>query len=270
MIETQDEKTGWIHSLVETAKTVAIVAVVFLVPRTVFCQPFTIPSESMQPTLMVGDYLLVSKYPYGWSRHSIMLSPPVGHGRLMAKAPERGDIVVFKKPSDGRTDVIKRVIGLPGDRIQMIGGVLQINGAAVAQTLTGIDADGSPGGYPIPVRHLRETLPNGRTYATNSFGTDTPAASTGVYTVPAGCYFVMGDNRDNSADSRFNPGSTPSGYASCPWDVARDAALPPELGMGFIPAENLVGRAERVLFSWNGHGLRLDRTLRKLPAPKVG
>lgn len=270
MTEAREEKTGWIHGLVETAKTFAIVLVVFLIPRTVFCQPFTIPSESMQPTLLVGDYILVSKYPYGWSRHSVTFSPPVGHGRLMAKTPERGDIVVFKKPSDGRTDVIKRVIGLPGDRIQLSGGQLRINGVAVSQSLTGIDADGAPGAYPIPVRHLRETLPNGRTYATNSFGADTAAANTGVYTVPAGCYFVMGDNRDNSADSRFNPGSTPSGYASCPWDVARDADLPPELGMGFIPAENLVGRAERILFSWNGHGLRLDRTFRKLPAPKVG
>lgn len=263
-------KPRWAEGLIETAKTVAIVVVVFLVPRTVFCQPFTIPSESMQPTLLVGDYILVSKYPYGWSRHSITLSPPVGHGRLMEKAPERGDIVVFKKPSDGRTDVIKRVIGLPGDRVQMIDGVLHINGAATTQTLTGIDADGAPDAYPIPVRHLRETLPNGRTYATNSFGAKTTAANTGVYTVPAGCYFVMGDNRDNSADSRFNPGGAAKGYASCPWDVARDADLPPELGMGFVPAENLVGRAERVLFSWNDHGLRLDRTFRKLPAPKVG
>jgi len=257
----------WTESLIETAKTVAIVLVVALVPRTVFSQPFTIPSESMEPTLMVGDYILVSKYPYGWSRHSLVLSPPVGHGRLMDKAPVRGDIVVFKKPADGRTDVIKRVIGLPGDRIQLRSGVVRINGVAVRQTLNGIDAEGSPGAYPIPVRHLRETLPNGRTYAVNSFGADTPAANTGVYVVPAGCYFVMGDNRDNSADSRFNPGATPKGYASCAWDVARDADLPPELGMGFIPAENLVGRAERILFSWSGHGLRLDRTFRKLSTP---
>ena len=256
--------------LIETVKTVAIVLVISLIPRTVLSQPFTIPSGSMQPTLLVGDYILVSKYPYGWSRHSIPFSPAVGHGRLMEKTPERGDIVVFKKPADGRTDVIKRLIGLPGDRIQMRGGVVHINGAPVQQTLTGIDTEGSPGAWPIPVRHLRETLPGGRTYATNSFGTETQAANTGVYTVPAGCYFVMGDNRDNSLDSRFNPGSTLKGYASCAWDVARDADLPLELGMGFIPAENLVGRAERILFSWDGRGLRLDRTLRKLPATKVG
>ncbi len=263
-------KSRWADGLIETAKTAALVVAVFLTPRTVLCQPFVIPSGSMQPTLLVGDRVLVSKYPYGWSRHSLTFSPPVGHGRLMEKAPERGDIVVFKKPADGRTDVIKRVIGLPGDRIQMSGGVVHINGAPVQQTLAAIDTDGSPGVYPIPVRHLRETLPNGRTYATNSFGAETQAANTGVYVVPAGCYFVMGDNRDNSLDSRFNPDSTAKGYASCAWDVARDADLPLELGMGFIPAENLVGRAERILFSWSGRGLRLDRTLRKLPAPKVG
>ncbi len=263
-------KPRWAQGLVETARTVGLVMAIALVPRAVFCQPFTIPSQSMQPTLLVGDYILVSKYPYGWSRHSLTFSPPVGHGRLMEQAPERGDIVVFKKPADGRTDVIKRVIGLPGDHIQMRGGVVHINGVAVSQTLTGIDTDGAPGAYPIPVHHLRETLPNGRTYATNSFGADTQAANTGAYTVPAGCFFVMGDNRDNSLDSRFNPGSTAKGYASCAWDVARDADLPPELGMGFIPAENLVGRAERILFSWDGRGLRPDRIFRKLAAPKVG
>ena len=270
MSDDPTHQTGWAHGLIDSAKTFAIVVAIMLVPRTVLCQPFTIPSASMEPTLLVGDYILVSKFPYGISRHSAPFSPPLGKGRLFGHEPVRGDVVVFKKPGDGRTDVIKRLVGFPGDRIQVVGGVLRINGKPVAQRPVATRVEDSAYGYPIVVDEVAETLPNGRHYLTHVRGPDTAAANTGVYTVPTGCFFVMGDNRDNSVDSRFDPGQVPAGGAACPWNTELDRYLPPETGMGFIPFDNLVGRAERVLFSWDGKkGLRLDRTLRSLSAPKA-
>jgi signal peptidase I len=121
-MDDDNHKTGWAHGLIDSAKTFAIVVAIMLVPRTVLCQPFTIPSASMEPTLLVGDYILVSKFPYGISRHSAPFSPPLGKGRLFGHEPARGDVVVFKRPGDGRTDVIKRLVGFPGDRIQVVGG----------------------------------------------------------------------------------------------------------------------------------------------------
>ncbi|WP_165184927.1 signal peptidase I [Caulobacter soli] len=232
---------GWLRTL---ALTLAIV----LVPRVVLCQPFTIPSGSMEPTLQVGDYILVSKYAYGWSRHSIPLSPPLPQGRLLGQAPARGDIVVFKKPNDGRTDIIKRLIGLPGDKVQVVEGVLRINDRPVRREWLGTTVE-APFGEMIPVGQFKETLPGGKAYVTNSWGSGTPGANTGVYTVPQGCFFMMGDNRDNSLDSRFDAGAIPKGEAACKWDAALDAYLPPELGMGYVPADDLVGRAEMVVGS---------------------
>jgi signal peptidase I len=237
-----------ISALAELLKTIGLVLVLALIPRTVLCQPFTIPSGSMEPTLLVGDYLVVSKFPYGWSRHSVILSPPLGHGRLMGRAPRPGDIVVFKKPSDARTDVIKRVIGLPGDRIQVIRNILTINGKPVPREALPPEMAAGPFGQAISIAHYRETLPNGRRYETHAFGPDAPAANTGVYVVPSNCYFVMGDNRDNSADSRYDPGTAPAGQSSCPWNPELDRYIAGE-GMGFVPFDNLVGRAEMVLFS---------------------
>ena len=232
---------GWLGTIL---LTLAIV----LVPRVVLCQPFTIPSASMEPTLQVGDYILVSKYPYGWSRHSMPFSPPLPQGRLLGQAPARGDIVVFKKPNDGRTDIIKRLIGLPGDKVQVVEGVLRINDRPVGRQWLSTEVE-APFGEAIPVGRFRETLPGGRTYQTHGWGSGTPGANTGVYTVPKGCFFVMGDNRDNSLDSRFDAGPIPRGQSACGWDGALDAYLPPELGMGYVPADDLVGRAELVVGS---------------------
>jgi signal peptidase I len=145
---------GWL-------RTILLTLAIVLVPRVVLCQPFTIPSGSMEPTLQVGDYILVSKYPYGWSRHSIPLSPPLPQGRLLGQAPARGDIVVFKKPNDGRTDVIKRLIGLPGDKVQVVEGVLRINDRPVRRELVGSSVE-APFGEMIPVGQFKETLPGGR------------------------------------------------------------------------------------------------------------
>lgn len=232
---------GWLRTLL---LTLAIV----LVPRVVLCQPFTIPSASMEPTLQVGDYILVSKYPYGWSRHSVPFSPPLPEGRLLGQAPARGDIVVFKKPNDGRTDIIKRLIGLPGDKVQVVEGVLRINDRPVGRQWLSTEVE-APFGEAIAVGRFQETLPGGRTYQTHGWGSGTPGANTGVYTVPRGCFFVMGDNRDNSLDSRFDAGPIPAGQSACGWDTALDAYLPPELGMGYVPADDLVGRAELVVAS---------------------
>jgi signal peptidase I len=261
-----DTKPTLLAEVLDWTRFFALTAAILLVPRTVLAQPFMIPSGSMEPTLEIGDRILVSKYAYGWSRHALPFSPPVGHGRLMGREPERGDIVVFKRPGDGRTDIIKRLVGLPGDRIQVRNGVLMINGAAVEHSAQAIRVTRDHG-YPVVVQEVAERLPNGRSYLTHVQRPHTPAANTGLYQVPADCYFVMGDNRDNSVDSRFDPGAVRAGDARCAWDSALDRHLPPETGMGYVPAENLVGRAERVLFSWEpGKGPRWSRTFKSLSA----
>ena len=241
---------GPAHELFELGKTVFYALLIALVLRIVLFQPFTIPSASMEPTLLEGDYIIVAKYAYGWSRHSIPFSPEVGHGRLLGRAPHRGDIIVFKLPRDGRTDYIKRLIGMPGDRLQVVRGALQINGRPVSRLGLPPEAVESAFGNMRDVAQYRETLPGGRTFTTNSFGADGPADNTGVYVVPPNCYFMMGDNRDNSLDSRFDPGDPPPGEASCPWNPAVDRYISPDLGVGFVPAEDLVGRADIILFSW--------------------
>ena len=251
---TKSAKTrtgGAAHELLELGKTVFYALLIAFVLRVVLFQPFTIPSESMEPALLKGDYIIVSKFAYGWSRHSIPFSPPIGHGRLLGRQPKRGDIIVFKLPrDDGRTDYIKRLVGLPGDRIQVIHGAVSINGKPIArQAMTpGTDSTALTGEF--PVARFRETLAGGKTYVTNSYGPDGPADNTGVYVVPPNCYFMMGDNRDNSEDSRFDPGDIPPGASACPWNRDTDRFVSPDLGVGFVPFDNLEGRADIILFSW--------------------
>ncbi len=214
--------------IAETGRVIFHALIIALVIRTFLFQPFNIPSGSMKETLLVGDYLFVSKYSYGYSHYSLPFSPPLFPGRVWAAQPNRGDVVVFRLPKDDSTDYIKRVIGLPGDRIQMIDGVLHINGEPVkrervADFLTN-DANGN---IRRSTRYL-ETLPNGRSHYILEVNDSNPHDNTQVYRVPEGHYFAMGDNRDRSRDSRFLD------------------------GVGFVPRENLIGRAEFLFFSVNG------------------
>ncbi len=242
---------GAAHELIELGKTVFYALLIAFVLRVVLFQPFTIPSESMEPALLKGDYIIVSKFAYGWSRHSIPLSPPIGHGRLLGQQPHRGDIIVFKLPrDDGKTDYIKRLVGLPGDKIQVIHGAVSVNGHPIPRQATAPGVDQTAFGGEFPVARFRETLASGKTYVTNSYGPDGPADNTGVYVVPPNCYFMMGDNRDNSEDSRFDPGDIPPGASSCPWNRDTDRFVSQDLGVGFVPFDNLEGRADIILFSW--------------------
>ena len=211
----------------ELIKTVAYALLIALVLRVILFQPFTIPSASMVPTLLEGDYIIVSKYSYGWSRHSIPLSPPFFHGRIFSHEPQRGDVVVFKLPRDTSVDYVKRLIGLPGDKIQVSSGQVSINGAPVPRSELPPEVVENAFGTPRKLQPYKNTL-GPHTFTTYSLDPGGEIENTGVYTVPAGKYFMMGDNRDNSIDSRY----------------------PSEIGVGFVPAENLVGRAEIILFSW--------------------
>ena len=187
-----EKKEGW----GEAIRTVIYAVAIALVIRSLAYEPFNIPSGSMLPNLLIGDYLFVSKFPYGYSRHSFPFSPPVFSGRVWEDPVERGDIVVFKLPRDNSTDYIKRIVGLPGDKLQVRDGVLEINGAPVQREFIGkslVPGEEAHG----PVRQYRETLPNGRSYLTLDLRDGGEGDNTGVFSVPAGHYFAMGDNRDN-------------------------------------------------------------------------
>jgi len=268
-----DKSSSAVAEVVEIVKTVVYALLIALVIRTLLFQPYTIPSASEEPNLYQGDYIIVSKWSYGYSHHSILWSPPLFKGRIFFHAPTRGDVVVFKLPRDGHTDYIKRLVGLPGDRIQVQEGHLIINGKALPQTPIKTIITDDRGGRPEPATWMKETNPESRTYTIQSHGGDEPADNTGVYVVPPHCYFMMGDNRENSADSRFDPGLAPEDpkLGGCGWDSRLDAPLDYATGVGFVPEENLVGKAQIVMLSWKENAnlfkpwtwlsLRLDRFL---------
>ncbi len=210
--------------LLENVKTIVYAGLIAIGIRTFLLEPFNIPSGSMIPTLLVGDYLFVSKWSYGYSRYSFPFSPNLFSGRILGNPPKRGDVVVFKLPRDTSVDYIKRVMGLPGDHIQVREGQLYINGAQVPRqqdgTYTATDE-----GAPVQGRLYFETLPNGVKHEIRKLTDEGFANNTPEYTVPPDSVFAMGDNRDNSQDSRY-----------------QDA-------VGFIPMENLVGRAEFIFLS---------------------
>lgn len=212
--------------ILDAARSIGAALVIAAILRTVVFQPFTIPSSSMEPWLVTGDYIITSKFAYGWSRASLPFDPPVWTGRLLGRMAERGDVVVFRLPRDPRQTWVKRVIGLPGDRVQVRAGTVFVNGRPLRQALLGAMPD-----HDDPMRSVSlidESLPNGRSHLTYGGTPEREGEDTGVYIVPSNCYFVMGDNRGNSLDSRW----------------------PTEIGVGFLPTDDVLGKAELVLASW--------------------
>lgn len=204
----------------------AVLAILFaLFIRTFFFEPFNIPSGSMLPTLQIGDYLFVSKTSYGYSKYSFPLGIADFKGRMFEDEPKRGDVIVFKLPSRPSIDYIKRLVGLPGDRIQVINGRLHINGEVTSRETVGLRRMVSPEGANQNLMEYIETLPGGAMFRIYEESDSEPLDNTAVFTVPDGHYFFMGDNRDNSMDSRVS-------------DM-----------VGYVPEENLVGRAQILFFS---------------------
>lgn len=226
--DNQDENQE--SSFKEFISTLLWALGIALILRTFLFQPFHIPSGSMQPGLMKGDYIITSKYSLGYGKYAAAPFPfPVSKGRLFERKPERGDVLVFR-PRDQNKNYIKRLVGLPGDQIQMVDGYLLINGKAQALEDLGTEIRLDSDGFEDETRVFRESFDNGHTHRIYDDVAGGPADNTAVFTVPSGHYFVMGDNRDHSADSRV------------PVDFN---------GAGYVPTENLMGKAEFVLLSVN-------------------
>ena len=210
--------------IIENIKTIIYALIIAIIIRSFLFQPFYIPSSSMEPNLLVGDRLFVSKYSYGYSRHSLPFSPNLTNKRYFSKNPERGDVVVFKTPADNRTDYIKRLIGLPGDTLQIIDGDLYLNNQKIQRNKIEINININCGDKILNVNAFEEILPNGEKYIAvyNKEGT---MQNTDKFIVPNEHYFFMGDNRDCSKDSRFLS------------------------SVGYVTFNNLVGKARLIFFS---------------------
>ena len=237
--------------ILENIKTLLYALVIALFIRSFFFQPFYIPSSSMEPNLLVGDRLFVSKYSYGYSRHSFPFSPKIYNGRIFEKTPERGDIIVFKTPADNRTDYIKRLIGLPGDVVQIIDGNLLLNNTLIPRNKLEISLNINCGNEILETDVFEETLPNGVKYIA-VYRRDGMMKNSDIFVVPENHYFFMGDNRDCSKDSRFLS------------------------SVGYVSFNNLVGKAQLIFFSndkkkhsflkfwkWN-KSIRTDRLLKRV------
>ncbi len=236
---------------IENLKTLFYAFIIAIIIRSLIIQPFYIPSSSMEPGLLVGDRLFVTKYSYGYSKHSFPFSPPIFESRILFKKPNRGDVVVFKTPADNRTDYIKRLIGLPGDRIQFIDTNLYLNNNEIFKSKMSINDRIFCGNNTIDVFTFEENLPNGKKHKTvylknNSF------KNSDAFNVPENYYFFLGDNRDCSKDSRFLS------------------------SVGYVHKDNLVGKVRFIFFSsdklkgnffkfwkWN-ESIRFDRFLKKI------
>ena len=235
----------------ENIKTLFYALVIAVIIRSFLVQPFYIPSSSMEPTLLVGDRLFVTKYSYGYSRHSFPFSPPILNKRIMFNNPERGDVVVFKTPADNRTDYIKRLIGLPGDKIQFIDANLYLNNSEILKSKIQNINSIYCGNKIIDVFKFEENLPNGKKFHT-VYLKDYTFQNSDIFTVPDNHYFFLGDNRDCSKDSRFLT------------------------SVGYVHRDNLVGKAQFIFFSsdrkigsffefWKWHkSIRFNRTFDRI------
>jgi len=212
----------------EFFKTALIAVVLAVIIRSLLFEPFNIPSGSMKPTLLVGDYLFVQKQAYGYSRYSFPFGVAPIEGRIFEKDPKRGDVVVFKLPTNTSIDYIKRLIGMPGDTIQVRRGLLYLNGEEVPREAVGYKKFDDEYLGEVTMMEYIQTLPDGTMFSIFEEGDDEPLDNTPIFTVPEGHYFFMGDNRDNSQDSRVSH------------------------AVGFVPFENFVGRADFIFFSTNG------------------